>query len=299
MSWEEVLERSRRGADPEPSVRERVRARLVAGLAASSLGGSTLSRAQPVASPPLARVAPIVPAPRFAARPLRLPRPWLGKAVWAALGVGAGFVMGRVSSLERPAPPDRGSIEGPSAAGSGPQPSGAGDAGQPLPPVPGDVSRIARPPALPRAATATPPKRSTPRRTNAAAKRGEVAVNARAAASPERAEERSPVTDADRLREALAYLQRAHAALRAGEPSAALGWLSRLDRRVPSEVLEEERAVTLALALCDRGEPERAGQVARRLLSRSPASVYARSLAESCAGSGHLLDELGGRTSKP
>jgi hypothetical protein len=104
--------------------------------------------------------------------------------------------------------------------------------------------------------------------------------------------------DGERLRLALGYLQRAHALLRAGKPNGALAQLGELDQRVPEELLEEERDVTRALALCDSGETKRASSVAQRVLDHNPGSVYARSLRDSCIGHERVLEEMRRRASK-
>ncbi len=87
--------------------------------------------------------------------------------------------------------------------------------------------------------------------------------------------------------------------LRAGQPDQALALLLELDQRVPVNVLDEERNVTRALALCDGMDSERAASVARRVLAKNPDSVYALSLRDSCVGHEQLLEQMRRRASKP
>jgi hypothetical protein len=103
----------------------------------------------------------------------------------------------------------------------------------------------------------------------------------------------------DSLRFVLEQLRKAQLFLRAGEPARAIAALDLLDARVPGPVLQEEREVTRALALCDSGQTALAAALAQRVLARSPDSAYAVSLRESCAGKAQLLEEIRERTSNP
>lgn len=312
MSWEDLLESSRQGASPEPGVRERVRARLQAQLA------------PPAPSLP-APLKPVPPPPPEATS-WGASAPWRAKLLWGVLGLCAGFTLGRGSAEPALRAPSLAAAVGASAAVestakstvgstavgstavgstaentagsrtelSTVQPAGTAPDAKELPAA--SAARAA--PARPGSARAVPPRAVPPRASPSARQRGSATATAAALPATAAAEPRV-LSDADRLREALAYLQRAHAALRDAEPSTALRLLSELDQRVPGAVLEEERAATLALAWCDSGEPARASQVARRLLQLNPASVYARSLAESCIGRERVLEEMRARTSKP
>jgi hypothetical protein len=108
---------------------------------------------------------------------------------------------------------------------------------------------------------------------------------------------RSHSTGAESLRFALEQLRKAQLFLRASEPARALAALDVLDARVPPSVLQEEREVTRALALCDSGDTAKASALAQRVIARSPDSAYAPSLRESCAGRAELLEEMRVRTS--
>jgi hypothetical protein len=101
------------------------------------------------------------------------------------------------------------------------------------------------------------------------------------------------------LRVALEQLRKAQLLLRESQPKQALQVLDLLDARVATTVLQEEREVTRALALCDAGDVTAAGALARRFLERAPDSAYAVSLRESCAGKAALLDQMRDRTSNP
>lgn len=85
--------------------------------------------------------------------------------------------------------------------------------------------------------------------------------------------------------EELSYLRRAQAALRAGNPSLALGIMTSLDEIQKVGALDVERRVTKALALCALSRPEEARAVSAPIFSKQKHSVYAERLKESCVGS--------------
>jgi len=95
----------------------------------------------------------------------------------------------------------------------------------------------------------------------------------------------APAADAPDFLEAVRWLRRAQRAVRRGEGALALGLLDELDGRFPPELLGEERQATRALGLCGTGEDERARELARALLAKSPRSIYAERLRASCAAS--------------
>jgi hypothetical protein len=83
--------------------------------------------------------------------------------------------------------------------------------------------------------------------------------------------------------EAVQLLGRARRALDRGEPTLALGLLDDIDRRFPPDLLDEERAATRVLGLCASGESEAAVQLATRVFSGRPRSIYTRRIERSCA----------------
>jgi len=118
-------------------------------------------------------------------------------------------------------------------------------------------------------------------------------VEAEAAASPRaarRAPPRAPAVprpkaaaNAPDFLEAVRWLRRAQRAERRGEGALALSLLEQIDERFPPELLGEERQATRVLGLCGTGEPEKARELARELLAKSPRSIYAERLRASCA----------------
>ena len=108
------------------------------------------------------------------------------------------------------------------------------------------------------------------------------AVLPRARATTPRA---APAPNTPDFLEAVRWLRRAQRAVRRGEGALALGLLDELDGRFPPELLGEDRKATRVLGLCGTGEDERARQLARALLAKSPRSIYAERLRSSCAAS--------------
>jgi hypothetical protein len=98
--------------------------------------------------------------------------------------------------------------------------------------------------------------------------------------SPERA---SPAQRSPSFREILAQLRRAREHLANGHFTLTLLMLSELDRSA-GELLWEERETTRILALCASGEDSAARLAASALQARTPGSIYAMRLSESCAG---------------
>lgn len=274
-AFDGLMRQARAGAGPAPALRLQLREQVWTRLGIEPL--PTLPRH--AASAP-ARLLPLAALPRRS--------PWLsfGTGVGlVALGVAIGFVWGRVptrssasldaATLHIVDAPARHAV-GPSVVSAAPPPT--------LAPVPAPIAEADESvaPTLPAVAAAR--ARPIPRSAHSPAP-SESAAAAGVSGNP--------------LRDALETLRRAHEALRAEEPAMALVDLDALEKRVPSSVLEEERAVTRALALCAHGEPKRARQVAARVLADNPSSVYAMSLGDSCAGHEELLNQMRGRVSKP
>lgn len=83
---------------------------------------------------------------------------------------------------------------------------------------------------------------------------------------------RAEPTETGGLAEELALLRRANAAIRAGDPEAALHILAEHRRRFPGGALRDERDVTNAEALCAAGQSAAARRQALRFLERVPSS---------------------------
>ncbi|MCB9574195.1 MAG: hypothetical protein H6709_19085 [Kofleriaceae bacterium] len=97
------------------------------------------------------------------------------------------------------------------------------------------------------------------------------------------AAEAPPPSAADSLRAEQALLARATAALRDGDPAAALTALAEHARRFPDGVLVQERAATRVLALCASGDTARGVQERDAFLDRWPRSVHAARVGAACA----------------
>lgn len=85
------------------------------------------------------------------------------------------------------------------------------------------------------------------------------------------------------FRQVLELLRRAERARQGGTPELSLALLDEIDRGASRDVLREERVITRTLALCDRGEDERARASARELAREHGASIYTSRLSQSCA----------------
>jgi len=92
--------------------------------------------------------------------------------------------------------------------------------------------------------------------------------------------------------EELAYLRRAQAALRSGQPALAWGLMQSLDELQKGGALGLERRVTKTLALCALERTSEAKAMAEPLLRAQSDSVYARRLSESCAGSPDTAEDF-------
>ncbi len=93
----------------------------------------------------------------------------------------------------------------------------------------------------------------------------------------------APPSAADSLKAERALLARATAALRAGDPDAALAALGEHQKKFPHGVLEEERAASTVLALCDTGRTSEGKKARDRFLSAWPRSVHASRVRAACA----------------
>jgi hypothetical protein len=103
-------------------------------------------------------------------------------------------------------------------------------------------------------------------------------------ALPERSA--SPAPDAPKpaneIREEVALLSKAQAALSRGRPQAALDALSQHAQRFPRGVLTEERAATKARTLCALGRRQEAEVELKRIEKLNPTSAYLARARESC-----------------
>lgn len=329
---DEVLGRARTQAEPGPELLAQVAERLRGELGAPSEGGegtaargerangaagaddqedlaaSAGPRALEGPTPSGAPPAPSGSAPGSGVRPRG--HGWGGLGLLVT-GVLIGFVWGRAPAWRGapdPTPPAtaaRASGVHPSApaevaAGQrreAPSPASAPEAA----PSPAQAPRAATSPAAAPGAAQRMPTPGSARGAGSPAPRRAAATAARSARRADGPPGSEPARrqSADVLAIALAELRKAQLFLRAGEPARALDALDALDARVPSAVLRDEREVTRALGFCDSGQLARAGDLAARVLARSPDSPYALSLRESCAGRGELLEQMRGRTSKP
>ena len=110
-------------------------------------------------------------------------------------------------------------------------------------------------------------------------RRAHIKHRAPAAAAP------APVESASALKEELALLGAANAALGRGDVNRALSLLDDYDRHPGSGLLAEERTVTGILAACAAGHVDAARSEARHFRARWPRSPLGPRVDGSCAGS--------------
>ncbi|HEX2870058.1 MAG TPA: hypothetical protein VHP33_02355 [Polyangiaceae bacterium] len=105
----------------------------------------------------------------------------------------------------------------------------------------------------------------------------------RAEAAPERSP--APLAEAKRdneIRQEVALLSKAQAALSRGRPQEALTALSEHAQRFPRGVLTEERVATRARTLCALGRMQEAQTELKRMQRLNPSSAYLARARESC-----------------
>ena len=141
-------------------------------------------------------------------------------------------------------------------------------------PVRAPAPRVAAQPAPVFIPEVSPPEIAVPERVPPRAKR-------RVAAAPAPA----PVENASSLKEEIALLGAANAALGRGDFKRALSLLDDYDRRPGAGLLSQERMVTGILAACGAGRVNTAREDARQFRARWPRSPLASRVDGSCAGS--------------
>jgi hypothetical protein len=92
----------------------------------------------------------------------------------------------------------------------------------------------------------------------------------------------APAPTADSLREERAILARATAALRAGDPGAALEAVAEHVKKFPRGLLVEERSATNVLGLCAAGKVAQGVKARDAFLARWPRSVHAARVQDAC-----------------
>ncbi|WAS91575.1 hypothetical protein [Nannocystis punicea] len=145
----------------------------------------------------------------------------------------------------------------------------AGAPGQVLHPSPTGPRPLVVVPPRPRPAA---PKTAGPRRGSQAPASEREAVE----------EDAAVVDDGDRMLAEMALLQEARAALRAGQPAAALDLLDRHAASFAGGGLAEERQALRVQALCAAGDPARGASEAAAFLRAYPRSTYAARVADAC-----------------
>lgn len=111
----------------------------------------------------------------------------------------------------------------------------------------------------------------------------ELASEPRAEAAPERSAVPLAETKRDNeIRQEVALLSKAQAALSRGRPQEALAALSEHALRFPRGVLTEERVATRARTLCALGRMQEAQTELRRMQKLNPSSAYLARARESC-----------------
>jgi hypothetical protein len=95
-------------------------------------------------------------------------------------------------------------------------------------------------------------------------------------------DEAAVVEDGDRVLAEMALLQEARAALRAGQPTAAIELLDRHAATFAGGGMAEERQALRVQALCSAGDPARGASEAAAFLRAYPRSTYAARVADAC-----------------
>ncbi|WP_434424668.1 hypothetical protein [Nannocystis pusilla] len=101
----------------------------------------------------------------------------------------------------------------------------------------------------------------------------------------------APVADGNRVLAEMALLQEAQAALRGGQPAAALRLLERHAQEFAAGSMTEERQALRVLALCAAGEVGRGADEAAVFLGAHPRSTYAARVNAACSG-GHVSKDI-------
>jgi tetratricopeptide (TPR) repeat protein len=111
----------------------------------------------------------------------------------------------------------------------------------------------------------------------------EVVSEPRAEAAPERSAQPLAETKRDNeIRQEVALLSKAQAALSRGRPQEALAALSEHAQRFPRGALTEERVATRARTLCALGRTAEAEAELKRMQKLNPSSAYLARARESC-----------------
>jgi len=147
-----------------------------------------------------------------------------------------------------------------------------------------------------RARATAPPAASVPL-AGASPVSSRTAVRRRANAGAVAPSEAAAVSSAS-LAEEVRALRAVERALREGTPGFALSLLRELDRNVPNGRLMEERLATYTIARCASGDVPLGVSLAEDFVDRHPGSVYARRVADACAGtdSSRAGHSAGGRS---
>ncbi|MCY1013586.1 hypothetical protein OV079_50275 [Nannocystis pusilla] len=127
----------------------------------------------------------------------------------------------------------------------------------------------------------------TGRQRPAGAARGAQRTSKVVADEPGLATDSDAVADGDRVLAEMALLQEAQAALRSGQPAAALRVLERHAQDFAAGSMTEERQALRVLALCAAGEVARGADEAAVFLGAHPRSTYAARVASACLD-GHV-----------
>jgi len=298
---EAVLETARRALTPPELVTRRMRAALVAKLAAPGViaassaaaasgaavaSGSAVATSAAVSSTAVSSTAAVsgsavatsaaisgsaAPLAAVAGSALASGTQIAASAVFlkAALGVATAAVLATATSP----------YWLPATTGTRP----SSPAATPAHVAPGNVAPA---PARPLARRAAPVTQAATAASPAAPSRETVAAPQRSTAEAAANATPTPSHDAPavKLQGELDGLRHAQQALQGGQPRRALELLSQLDAEYPASSLWQEREVARVLALCGVGRAAAARQIAQRVLAASPNSLYASRIQASCAG---------------
>ena len=266
----ELLAAARRGYEPALDAEARVKARVMAALAVTSASGVARPPAAPSATTASGTTASLVAG---------------GVAVVAiAIAIAIALVRGSTPDAPRLAPPATEIVPAlPSQPREPAEPTEPTEPTEPAEPAePGEIAIAPRSAPLERA----PHERSSAEcRSRPPVDRATELGSEPARSEPARSEASTtepPATEEDPLAAELALLERADAAVRAGDGSGALALLEAHRARFARGVLAAERETLAVEALCADGRVEEARTRAQQLLASSPSSPHARRLRASC-----------------
>jgi len=262
-----LLDAARDGDGPTDGARARVRASVTRRLAIGFAAGTAAATVAKTAGAGAATTTAAIAAPIG-----------LGMKVLVTLAIATAVGMGAVTYVD-----SRPRIDPPVKVASSPRSIANAAPSKPRLPDAPRAAATEAPPALPVPASSVTPSPVLAAASPAPAVPGVVSASATAAATPAPTDSSAvaaPVT----VKDEIALISRAHAALTSGDPSGALALLDEHARRFPAGALGEEREATRVLALCALGRTGDARAAATRFFAAFPGGPQAGRVRASCGG---------------